>query len=96
MNLSLASSTSPPARLPRVALVGGALLAAAAFAVVTAGLVQPPDLEAALTDLSETLGTWTYALVAALAFLETGAFVGLIAPGETASCWEASSPRRAR
>jgi membrane protein DedA with SNARE-associated domain len=52
--------------------------------VVTAGVVQPPDLEAALTDLSETLGTWTYALVAALAFLETGAFVGLIAPGETA------------
>jgi membrane-associated protein len=46
--------------------------------------VQPPDLEGALTDLSDTLGTWTYALVAALAFLETGAFVGLVAPGETA------------
>ena len=27
---------------------------------------------------------WTYLLVGALAFLETGAFVGLIAPGETA------------
>jgi hypothetical protein len=26
--------------------------------------------------LPETLGTWTYVLVAALAFLETGAFVG--------------------
>jgi hypothetical protein len=46
-----------PARLPRVALLGGALLAAAAFAVVTAAVVQPPDLEAALTDLSDTLGT---------------------------------------
>ena len=43
-----------------------------------------PDLEGALTDLSDTLGPWTYALVAALAFLETGAFVGLVAPGETA------------
>ena len=84
MNLSLASSPSAPARMPRMALVGGALLATAAFAAVTAGVVQPPDLEAALTELSDTLGTWTYALVAALAFLETGAFVGLIAPGETA------------
>ena len=43
-----------------------------------------PDIEGALTDLAETLGAWTYALVAGLAFLETGAFVGLIAPGETA------------
>ena len=70
----------------RVALVAGtiALLVGAGFAAVTAGVVQPPDLDGALTDLSETLGTWTYALVAALAFLETGAFVGLVAPGETA------------
>jgi uncharacterized membrane protein YdjX (TVP38/TMEM64 family) len=84
MNLSYASATEPPARLPRVALLGAGLVAAAVFAGVTAGLVQPPDLEGALTDLSDTLGTWTYALVAALAFLETGAFVGLVAPGESA------------
>ena len=58
--------------------------AALAFGAVAGGLVQLPDLEAALTDLADTLGTWTYALVAGLAFLETGAFVGLIAPGETA------------
>jgi membrane-associated protein len=68
----------------RGALAAAALLAAAAFAAVTAGLFDPPDLEAALTDLSDTLGTWTYALVGGLAFLETGAFVGLVAPGETA------------
>ena len=37
-----------------------------------------------LTDLSDRLGAWTYALVGGLAFLETGAFVGLVAPGETA------------
>jgi membrane-associated protein len=59
-------------------------VAIAAFAAVAAGFVAPPDLEAALTDLSDTLGAWTYLLVASLAFLETGAFVGLIAPGETA------------
>jgi membrane protein DedA with SNARE-associated domain len=40
------------------------------------------DLENAIQDLSEGLGAWTYLLVGALAFLETGAFVGLIAPGE--------------
>ena len=35
-----------------------------------------------IEDVAEALGPWTYALVAA-AFLETGAFVGLVAPGET-------------
>ena len=59
-------------------------LAVTALALVATGTVQLPDLEQALTDLSETLGAWTYALVGGLAFLETGAFVGLIAPGETA------------
>ena len=68
----------------RTALGLAALLAAAAFVLTKTGVVELPDLERALTDLSETLGAWTYALVATLAFLETGAFVGLIAPGETA------------
>jgi membrane-associated protein len=67
-----------------LALLAIAALAAAAVALTASGTVQLPDLEAALTDLSETLGPWTYALVGGLAFLETGAFVGLIAPGETA------------
>jgi membrane protein DedA with SNARE-associated domain/membrane-associated phospholipid phosphatase len=40
------------------------------------------DLEEIIEDLSRGLGSWTYLLVAALAFLETGAFVGLVAPGE--------------
>jgi undecaprenyl-diphosphatase len=40
------------------------------------------DLEEIIQDLSEGLGAWTYLLVALLAFLETGAFVGLVAPGE--------------
>jgi membrane-associated protein len=79
-----AAGEAPPSRTLRVALVAGGVLAAAAFLAVTAGVVQAPDVEGALTDLSDTLGAWTYGLVAALAFLETGAFVGLLAPGETA------------
>ena len=39
--------------------------------------------EALLDDISAALGQWTYLLVGAFAFLETGAFVGLVAPGET-------------
>jgi undecaprenyl-diphosphatase len=42
------------------------------------------DIEGALEDLSRELGDATYALVGLLAFLETGAFVGLVFPGETA------------
>ena len=68
----------------RMALLGVGLAGAALFALVQANVVPAPDLEGALTDLSDTLCPWTYALVGALAFLETGAFVGLIAPGETA------------
>jgi membrane-associated protein len=76
--------TAAPSRASRGAILALGVLAAAALAAFAAGVVRPPDLEGALTDLSDTLGAWTYALVAALAFLETGAFVGLVAPGETA------------
>jgi undecaprenyl-diphosphatase len=41
------------------------------------------DLQQLLEDASEALGDWTYALVGVFAFLETGAFVGLVVPGET-------------
>ena len=71
-------------RRPPAALLAVAFVAALGFALTTAGVIPMPDLDEALTDLSDTLGTWTYGLVAALAFLETGAFVGLVAPGETA------------
>jgi membrane-associated protein len=72
------------ARRPRVVLLTAAVVAAAAFALTTVGVVELPDWERILSDVSETLGAWTYGLVGSLAFLETGAFVGLIAPGETA------------
>ena len=41
------------------------------------------DLQGLLEDVSETLGAWTYLLVGVFAFAETGAFVGLVVPGET-------------
>jgi len=60
-----------------------AALALAALLAVAAGLVEIPDTTGVLEQLAGSLGAWTYALVAGLAFLETAAFVGLVAPGET-------------
>jgi len=60
------------------------VVAATAWGLSRFGVIELPDIETALEDLSDALGTWTYALVGGLAFLETGAFVGLVAPGETA------------
>ena len=54
------------------------------MAVYGTGLIELPNLEETLIEIGERLGAWTYLLVGVLAFLETGAFVGLIAPGETA------------
>jgi membrane protein DedA with SNARE-associated domain len=41
------------------------------------------DLQNLLEDISNTLGAWTYLFVGVFAFAETGAFVGLVVPGET-------------
>jgi membrane protein DedA with SNARE-associated domain len=41
------------------------------------------NLQHLLQDISNTLGAWTYLLVGVFAFAETGAFVGLVVPGET-------------
>ncbi|MFA9269693.1 MAG: bifunctional DedA family/phosphatase PAP2 family protein [Baekduiaceae bacterium] len=54
-----------------------------ALAVYGAGLVELPNVKKVIADLGQALGPYTYVLVALGAFLETGAFVGLIAPGET-------------
>jgi membrane protein DedA with SNARE-associated domain/membrane-associated phospholipid phosphatase len=70
-------------KLEPTLLAGGGLVAIAAF-VYGLGLIHLPNLEHLLIDIGKTLGSWTYLLVGALAFLETGAFVGLVAPGETA------------
>ena len=59
------------------------LLVAIGIAVYASGVLSDlPDPETAIEDLAQALGRWTYLLVAGLAFLETGAFVGLVAPGE--------------
>jgi membrane protein DedA with SNARE-associated domain/membrane-associated phospholipid phosphatase len=70
-------------RLEPTLLAGGALVAVASF-VYGLGVIELPNLEELLIDIGERLGNWTYLLVGALAFFETGAFVGLVAPGETA------------
>ena len=59
------------------------LLAAVGLGVYASGLLnQLPDAKKVIEDLANALGKGTYALVGVMAFLETGAFVGLIAPGE--------------
>ncbi len=62
------------------------LAAVAAVAVLlyaTGAMPDFPDVEKLIEDVAHALGAWTYLLVGALAFLETGAFVGLVAPGES-------------
>ena len=70
-------------RLTRVGLLGG-LLAIVTLCVYGSGVVKPPALDDALKDVGERLGAWTYVLVGILVFLESGAMVGLVSPGETA------------
>jgi undecaprenyl-diphosphatase len=65
-----------PARLAAAALSG-------ALALYGAGVFHLPELEKVVGSVGSTLGPYTYALVGVMAFLETGAFVGLLAPGET-------------
>jgi undecaprenyl-diphosphatase len=69
-------------KLEPTLLVGGAI-AVVGSGVYGSGVVHPPNLQKTLEDLGRNLGAWTYLLVAVSAFLETGAFVGLLAPGET-------------
>jgi undecaprenyl-diphosphatase len=66
----------------RLRVVGG--LAALGLAVWGAGLVQPPSLEAIASDIGAELGPYTYVVVGLMALLETGAGIGLVAPGELA------------
>ena len=66
----------------RATLVAGALAAAGA-ALVGAGVIELPNVEHLIEQAGQALGKWTYLAVGVLAFLETGAFIGLVAPGET-------------
>jgi undecaprenyl-diphosphatase len=69
-------------KLEPTVLVGG-LIVIAGLIVYGAGVVELPNAEQLIEDAGDALGKWTYVVVAVMAFLETGAFVGLIAPGET-------------
>ncbi len=70
-------------RLEPPVLIAG-VIAVVAAAVYSTGLVELPSIDKVLEDIGRALGKWTYLLVAILAFLEAGAFVGLLIPGETA------------
>jgi membrane protein DedA with SNARE-associated domain/membrane-associated phospholipid phosphatase len=64
-------------------LVAIAVVAVAAGYYLLSRELGHIDLQGLLEDVSNTLGAWTYLLVGAFAFAETGAFVGLVVPGET-------------
>jgi membrane protein DedA with SNARE-associated domain/membrane-associated phospholipid phosphatase len=62
----------------------GEIVAIAAAVLIGVGVIELPHFEQVLEDVGQALGTWTYLVVGLLAFLETGAFLGFVAPGETA------------
>lgn len=66
----------------RVAIAAGAAVVAAIYFFISRQLGDL-DLQQLLEDISNTLGAWTYLLVGFFAFAETGAFIGLVVPGET-------------
>ena len=61
----------------------GGWIGVAGAGLIGVGVIPLPNLEELMLDVGRALGPWTYLVVGILAFLETGAFVGLIAPGET-------------
>jgi membrane protein DedA with SNARE-associated domain len=69
-------------RLEPTLLIGGAIVVIGCL-VYGSGVIQLPDFKRIVEDAGNTLGNWTYLVVGVMAFFETGAFVGLIAPGET-------------
>jgi membrane protein DedA with SNARE-associated domain/membrane-associated phospholipid phosphatase len=75
-------------RLPEDRRRRGLLIALVAAAVIAGyylltRLIPSDHLQTLLEEISNTLGAWTYLLVGVFAFAETGAFVGLVVPGET-------------
>lgn len=70
-------------RLPTRIRAAG-VIAILALAVWGSGLVELPKLETIARDIGATLGPYTYVVVGLMALLETGAGIGLVAPGELA------------
>jgi membrane protein DedA with SNARE-associated domain/membrane-associated phospholipid phosphatase len=73
----------PESKRGRGVGIAAAVLAVIAFWVVVNRVIPHDNLQKVLEDVSNALGAWTYLLVGLFAFLETGAFVGLVVPGET-------------
>ena len=70
------------ARIDRKWVIRGLVVVAIVAFFVFRDDLPSLNLDKLIEDLSKSLGSWTYLLVGGLAFLETGAFVGLVAPGE--------------
>jgi membrane protein DedA with SNARE-associated domain len=72
-------------RWPRLGwpLRGLGLAACSALVLYGADIIRLPQIDDVIASIGSGLGAYTYALVAVMAFLETGAFVGLLVPGET-------------
>lgn len=66
----------------RLAMLGIAIGVVAGY-VLLSRVVPHDELQHVLEDVSNALGTWTYLFAGVFAFAETGAFVGLLVPGET-------------
>jgi undecaprenyl-diphosphatase len=73
----------PEDRRKRRLIILAIAAAIAAGYYVISRVIPHEDLQGLLEDISNTLGAWTYLLVGVFAFAETGAFVGLVVPGET-------------
>ena len=73
-------------RFKRLPIAVRALAGALALALIAwgSGLIHLPSLEIIARDIGAALGPYTYAVVGAMAFLETAAGTGLVAPGEAA------------
>lgn len=53
------------------------------FGIVEIPTIEDLPLQKWVEDIGSAVGAWAYLIVGVLAFAETGAFIGLIAPGET-------------
>jgi membrane protein DedA with SNARE-associated domain/membrane-associated phospholipid phosphatase len=62
--------------------IGGGIIVLGLL-IYGSGLIEFPDFKKIVEDAGNKLGNWTYLVVGVMAFFETGAFVGLVAPGET-------------
>jgi membrane protein DedA with SNARE-associated domain len=69
-------------RQRRVAILGIAIGIVAGYVLISR-VVPHDELQHVLEDVANALGGWTYLLAGVFAFAETGAFVGLLIPGET-------------